>query len=124
MSTTLEQTRPTHEQVALRAYQFWEQQGRPSDRDLEHWLLAEGQLLAEQRAMTESASGLKPEKPLSPPLAPLCKSAAYPPRTGARAKTANARPKPGGLPGVGARSPGSLVGTTPIACSIDGPLND
>lgn len=36
--------RSQHE-VAQRAYQLWEAAGRPSGRDLEHWLQAEAELL-------------------------------------------------------------------------------
>ncbi|HXG48119.1 MAG TPA: DUF2934 domain-containing protein [Methylomirabilota bacterium] len=35
---------PTHEEVARRAYELWEQRGRPQGRDVELWLEAEGQL--------------------------------------------------------------------------------
>jgi hypothetical protein len=39
-----------HENIARRAYQLWEEQGRPDGRDLEFWLQAE----AEQRRSPES----------------------------------------------------------------------
>ncbi len=35
--------------IARRAYQLWEKAGRPTGRDLEHWLRAEAELLAENR---------------------------------------------------------------------------
>jgi len=35
---------PSHEQIAVRAYELWEHQGRPHGVDLEHWLEAERQL--------------------------------------------------------------------------------
>jgi hypothetical protein len=46
MNTTIktEQTRPTHEQVAVLAYQIWKKGGCPHGHDLEYWLQAEKQL--------------------------------------------------------------------------------
>ena len=35
---------PTPEQIAARAYQLWEAEGRPGDRAEQHWLAAEGEL--------------------------------------------------------------------------------
>jgi hypothetical protein len=32
------------EQVSQRAFEIWEQEGRPEGRDLEHWLAAEAEL--------------------------------------------------------------------------------
>jgi hypothetical protein len=43
----------TAEAISRRAYELWEQEGRPEARDLHHWLRAEQQLLAE---MGQSAS--------------------------------------------------------------------
>ena len=37
---------PTHEAIALRAYQIWEKNGRPSGREAEHWSQALAQLKA------------------------------------------------------------------------------
>jgi hypothetical protein len=34
----------THEEIARRAHEIWEQEGRPHGRDAEHWLVAERQL--------------------------------------------------------------------------------
>jgi len=34
------------DEIARRAYSIWEQQGRPSGKEREHWLLAEQQLQA------------------------------------------------------------------------------
>jgi hypothetical protein len=36
----------SRDEVAQRAYQLWEAAGRPSGRDLEHWLQAEKELLS------------------------------------------------------------------------------
>ena len=38
--------------IAFRAYTLWEQAGRPHGRDLEHWLLAESQLMQNTRAFS------------------------------------------------------------------------
>ena len=65
----------TAEAISRRAYELWEQEGRPENRDLHHWLRAEQELLAEQgksssksgnsRAETaENSDWLKPEKDL------------------------------------------------------------
>ena len=37
-------TAPTPAEIALRAWQLWEQEGRPEGRDVAHWLQAEAQL--------------------------------------------------------------------------------
>jgi len=40
------QTEGSRDAIAVRAYQLWESAGRPSGRDLEHWLQAEAELNA------------------------------------------------------------------------------
>ncbi len=56
---------PTQEEIALRAYQIWEQEGRPSACDKEHWMLAEQELKAlhqqQDRALRgwEKARGIR-----------------------------------------------------------------
>jgi hypothetical protein len=37
---------PTHEQIARRAFEIFTERGQPEGRDLEHWLEAESQLSA------------------------------------------------------------------------------
>lgn len=37
----------TAKAISRRAYELWEQEGRPENRDLHHWLRAEQELLAE-----------------------------------------------------------------------------
>jgi hypothetical protein len=39
----------THERIARRAYELYEQRGRQEGRDLEDWLNAEGQLVGASR---------------------------------------------------------------------------
>ena len=34
----------TYEQIAQRAYEIWEREGKPEGREQEHWLLAEEEL--------------------------------------------------------------------------------
>lgn len=41
LSTVAEAPSPAHEQIAARAYQLWEVNGRPAGTDLENWLQAE-----------------------------------------------------------------------------------
>jgi hypothetical protein len=57
MAKKLDQTssRPTHEEIAQRAYAIFEQQGRPPGRELEHWLQAEAQLTG-RRSQENGAS--------------------------------------------------------------------
>jgi hypothetical protein len=56
MNATTNQAEPSQDpgqvspdEVAQRAYQLWEAAGRPSGQDLEHWLQAEAELLADAR---------------------------------------------------------------------------
>jgi hypothetical protein len=46
-----------HGEIAERAYSIWEGEGRPSGRDLDHWLRAEAEVQAERA-----------EKPLDAPI--------------------------------------------------------
>jgi hypothetical protein len=124
MQNTIEQARPAEDQIARLAYHLWEQQGRPSGRDVEHWFMAERQLLAEQRAALELAGAPKQANPPLPLTASLATSTPHPARTSVRSRTSTARRKLGGAPGMSARRPGSLVGTAPLACAFEGPLND
>jgi len=51
------------ERIAERAYQIWEQQGRPHGRDLDHWLQAEQEAAAggktSRRGRTAAGKGEK-----------------------------------------------------------------
>jgi hypothetical protein len=44
------------ELISRRAYEIWEQEGRPEGRDLQHWLQAEQELSAKSNGSTQSAS--------------------------------------------------------------------
>jgi hypothetical protein len=49
----------TAEAISRRAYEIWEKEGRPENRDLHHWLRAEKELLdeqAKQQSATQSGS--------------------------------------------------------------------
>jgi hypothetical protein len=48
-STSVPHRGLTAEAISRRAYELWEQEGRPESRDLHHWLRAEQELLAEQK---------------------------------------------------------------------------
>jgi Protein of unknown function (DUF2934) len=37
---------PSEQAVRERAYQIWEEEGRPDDKDLNHWFRAEGEIIA------------------------------------------------------------------------------
>ena len=41
--------KPSHEEIAAKASQLWEQGGRHSGKDLEYWVQAEKELLAAHR---------------------------------------------------------------------------
>lgn len=43
-SLSLDNAGLTAEAISRRAYELWEQEGRPADRDLHHWLRAEQEL--------------------------------------------------------------------------------
>jgi hypothetical protein len=38
--------KPSHPEIAWRAYQLWEAEGRPQSSALKHWLKAEAELIA------------------------------------------------------------------------------
>lgn len=65
--------------IAQRAYEIWEQEGRPDGRDLEHWLRAEsvlrqGSTAGEVSAEAAAASSQKSRKNSTP------RAASAPPR--------------------------------------------
>lgn len=45
----------TADAIARRAYEIWEQEGRPENRDLHHWLRAEQELVAQQSSSGQSS---------------------------------------------------------------------
>lgn len=61
MNTSIktEQSRPTHEQVAVLAYQLWKKGGCAPGHDLEYWLLAEKQLISVFSASQKQTSELR-----------------------------------------------------------------
>jgi hypothetical protein len=50
--------KPSHPEIARRAYELWEAEGRPHGGELQHWLRAETELMARLRA---TAGGKKPD---------------------------------------------------------------
>ena len=45
-----------HGEIAKRAYTIWEIEGRPSGRDLDHWLRAEAEVRAERPEAAANAA--------------------------------------------------------------------
>ncbi len=72
---------PDHQgEIAKRAYRIWEGEGRPSGRDLDHWLRAEAEVHAEsEKSVTQAPS--KPERPDIVVAAPVKQQRAAPRRT-------------------------------------------
>ncbi|MGA8653483.1 MAG: DUF2934 domain-containing protein [Xanthobacteraceae bacterium] len=52
-----------HVEIAKRAHAIWELEGRPSGRDLDHWLRAEAEFDATQRAQIAKEGPAKPPRP-------------------------------------------------------------
>ena len=58
---------PTHEEIAALAQRFYEAEGRPNGKAMEHWLRAEAQLVSERK---EKALPPKPGAPKTIPNTP------------------------------------------------------
>ena len=58
-------TRPTHEQIAALAYQFWEKGGHRPGHDLEYWLRAEKQLSSPSQPKPVTSVTSAPGQPSS-----------------------------------------------------------
>ncbi len=43
------QSGPAHEKIAIRAYEIWQESGRPNGKHEEHWYRAERELRARSR---------------------------------------------------------------------------
>jgi len=69
---------PIHQAIAERAYQIWEMNGYPEERDIENWLDAERQLTAESPDAVEPSPAHEPvwTKPASQSDAALAEKAA------------------------------------------------
>ena len=52
-----------HAEIAKRAYTMWELEGRPTGKDLEHWLRAEAELDATRHEQTAKEATPKPRRP-------------------------------------------------------------
>jgi hypothetical protein len=55
--TSLSSNRPSADTISRRAYELWEQEGRPEGADMRHWLQAEQELNGSQSGSTSSQSG-------------------------------------------------------------------
>lgn len=58
----------TAEEISRRAYNLWEQEGRPESRDLEHWLRAEQELRARLQSTGTSAPAMTAQNNDTQPL--------------------------------------------------------
>ena len=56
---TKQESKPTQEEIAQRAYEIFVQRGRPQGHDLEHWLEAEAELVASRQCSTEQVTEQK-----------------------------------------------------------------
>lgn len=57
---------PSHDEIAEFAYALWEQEGHPSDRSVEHWLIAEQELNLRRTPVIEGNSiGITEKAPRS-----------------------------------------------------------
>ena len=46
--------------IALRAYQIWEEEGKPDGKDFEHWLKAEAEVATPRKAAAKKPAAKKP----------------------------------------------------------------
>jgi hypothetical protein len=66
MAKTFEQpenksrSKPSHEEIAKRACEIFEQSGCKPGRDVENWLAAEAELSRAQKRQTQASSSVKP----------------------------------------------------------------
>lgn len=60
MAKQLKANQPTHEEIATRARCIYEMEGCPEGRAVEHWLMAEAQLIDERKAQQPEAPGKAP----------------------------------------------------------------
>jgi hypothetical protein len=54
--------------IRIRAYEIWEQEGRPDGRELEHWARAEGEIgeISPEDSWQGDPTGLTPNGGISP----------------------------------------------------------
>lgn len=75
---------PSHDEIAQRARELWEQQGCPVDRDQEIWLEAERQLLATMMPAAEPTPDPSVSKALPQPEEKVAPQVAAKPRSPTR----------------------------------------
>ena len=71
---------PDHAEIAKRAYILWEIEGRPSGKDLDHWLRAEAEMQVEFTKPADETSG-NTARPEIAVVAPVKTQRAAPRRT-------------------------------------------
>ncbi len=93
MPKFIQQQKPSHDDVARLAYELWEKNGKPSDRDVEFWLEAEQLLLSGALPPRTNRTALRTGQP--------------------HTKASFAKP-PGALPVAGSSPPVSKEFTTSV----------
>jgi hypothetical protein len=58
--------RPTHDEIAARAYEIYLREGRPAGREQEHWTAAEAELVKEKAAAQAKRGSGKVETVVKP----------------------------------------------------------
>jgi len=90
MQESIQPPSPSHDQIALLAYQLWEKNGRPAGQDFEFWLQAEQSLCASIKPPAAAASQPSRNDPAPRSKAPVEKL------PGKKAKRTAAKPFKGG----------------------------
>jgi hypothetical protein len=87
--TSLARTPDLDREVARRAYEIWEDEGRPNGRDRDHWARAEQAVLADTAPAPTAEATTAPAKRRAPraKIAALAADAPAPARKPARRKT-------------------------------------
>ena len=61
--STVPDTDPQQEKISAQAYYIWQQEGCPTGRSFEHWLLAEAQLQTQGTEADTTVPFVKPANP-------------------------------------------------------------
>lgn len=59
-------SQPSHSEIAQRAYQIWEREGRPHGRDWDHWHMAEREILGAGTAKNDRAGDTRNAEQANP----------------------------------------------------------
>jgi hypothetical protein len=79
--------KPSHNEIAARASQLWEKEGRQLGKDLDYWLQAEAELMTAGKGSAQSAAAQQPPAIPSPKSPKLLIAAAAPSAKTSMAKT-------------------------------------